>query len=241
MILPRAHLETEIFSRENIRHLLSKACRNNLIRYTWDGVWGKEVRRFYEERDEKGNIHAYEDITRELQSYMEEFSFSPEIAFDDEVMNNELLRFFVALRGRELIYARDAMPSGFSLNVEKGEKYQCHQLCEWQPLTNANGDVSIYQKRFDDNYYVTFVKYATFVPPFRQEFVRVNERETYQIDFEHRYIILAKSHEEAFEEAYKMQQNMTVDQFEQSANSKIIGSGSNSTWVNPLCTWTEVK
>ena len=234
MIFSRAHLEAEIFSRENIRHLLSKAGGNNLVRYTWDGVWGKEVRRFHEERDEEGNLHAYEDITRELQTYMEEFSFSPEIASDDEVMNNELLRFFVVLRSRELIYAREAMPSGFSLNVEKGEKYQCHQLCEWQPLANANGG-------FDDNYHVTFVKYATFVPPFRKEFVRVNEKETYQIDFEHRYIVMAKSHEKAFEEAYKMQQDMTVDRFEQSANSKIIGSGSNSTLYNPLCTWTEVK
>ena len=241
MILPRAHLETEIFSRENIRHLLSKAGGNNFIRYTWDDIWGKEVRRFYKERDEDGNLHTYEDITRELQTYMEEFSFSPQTVFDDEAMNNELMRFFMVLRSRELIYAREAMPEGFSLNVEKGEKYQCYQLCDWAPLMDANGDISIYQKRFDDNYYVTFVKYATFVPPFRKEFVRVNERETYQIDFEHKYIVLAKSHEEAFEEAYKMQQGMTVDQFEQSANSKIIGSGSNSTLVNPLCTWTEVK
>lgn len=241
MILPRAFLETEIFSRENIRHLLSKVGGNKFIRYTWDSVWGKEVRRFYEERDEKGNLHAYEDITRELQTYVEEFSFSSQTAADAGMMNSELERFFAVLRARELSYAREAMPEGFSLDINAGERFQCHQLCEWQPLTNANGDVSIYQKRFDDKYYVTFVKYATFIPPFRKEFVRVNERETYQIDFEHRYIILAKNHEEAFEEAYKMQQNMTVDQFEQSANSKIIGSGSNSTWVDPLCTWTEVK
>ena len=241
MTLPRAHLETEIFSRANLRNLLSKVCGSKFIRYTWDDVWGKEVRRVHSERDEDGNLHTYYDAGHELQNYMEEFCFSPEIAFDDEELETKLVRFFNVLRGRELEYARKAMPEGFGLDVEKGEKYQCHQLCEWQPLTDEDGCIVIYQKRFDDNYYVTFVKYAAFLPPFRHEFVRVNEIQTYQVDFEHRYIIAAKSYEEAFTKAYEMQQDMSEESFEQSANSKIIGGGSNSTLYDPLCTWTEVK